>query len=80
MHILHTNNVFFLKNNYFLEQVFSIFLEKVSAIFLFSIFLFRNLKSESLSDRGCYFPDEHPLKVYKEYSQANCILECQERK
>ena len=26
--------------------------------------------------RGCYFPDEHQLKMYKEYSQDNCILEC----
>ena len=26
--------------------------------------------------RGCYFPDEFRLEMYKEYSQYNCILEC----
>ena len=26
--------------------------------------------------RFCYFYDEHPLDLYKNYTQANCILEC----
>ncbi len=27
--------------------------------------------------RNCYFKDEHPLKLNKDYSQASCMLECQ---
>ena len=27
--------------------------------------------------RNCYFPDEQELEVYSQYSQANCILECE---
>jgi hypothetical protein len=26
--------------------------------------------------RGCMFPDEYQLKLYKNYSQANCLFEC----
>ena len=26
--------------------------------------------------RECYFHEEHPLKLHKNYSQANCIMEC----
>ena len=26
--------------------------------------------------RECYFQEEHPLKLHKNYSQANCIMEC----
>ena len=28
-------------------------------------------------ERNCYFWDEHPLQLYKNYSQANCLFECQ---
>ena len=26
--------------------------------------------------RRCYFKDENPLKMHRDYSQSNCILEC----
>lgn len=32
--------------------------------------------SFSSEERGCYFPDERPLKFFQRYSQNNCELEC----
>ena len=26
--------------------------------------------------RGCYFSNEHPLKLHKKYTYSNCVLEC----
>lgn len=35
------------------------------------------LRSIPSSKRNCYFPDEaHHMKLHKNYSQANCVLEC----
>lgn len=33
-------------------------------------------KAFSTEERGCYFPDERPLKFFQRYSQSNCELEC----
>ena len=27
--------------------------------------------------RNCFFHDEHPLKLHRNYSQANCMFQCQ---
>ena len=35
-----------------------------------------DIKSVEPSKRNCYFSDEHPLKLYKSYTQANCIFQC----
>jgi hypothetical protein len=36
-----------------------------------------SLRSLKIKDRNCRFPDENSdLKIYKEYSYANCIFEC----
>ena len=35
------------------------------------------IKDIDPQDRKCYFTDEYPLKLYKNYSQANCLFECQ---
>ena len=35
-----------------------------------------NIKGVAASKRNCYFPDEHPLKLYKVYTQANCLFQC----
>lgn len=34
------------------------------------------LRSYSPKERDCYFPDEHPLKYFLEYSKSNCEYEC----
>ena len=36
----------------------------------------RKIKSVDASKRNCYFPEEHPLKLHKVYSQANCFFQC----
>ena len=36
----------------------------------------KNIKGVAATKRNCYFPDEHPLKLYKLYSQANCLFQC----
>ncbi|XP_035716749.1 pickpocket protein 28 [Folsomia candida] len=35
------------------------------------------LRGFSAKTRGCFFPDEFPLKFYKEYSRSACIVECE---
>ena len=35
------------------------------------------IKKISPSKRNCLFSDENPLNLFKNYSQANCLLECQ---
>lgn len=35
-----------------------------------------NLKSIAVEKRGCYFDDEHHLKLFKLYSIKNCEIEC----
>ena len=34
------------------------------------------IKSINPNNRNCYFSDERPLAMHKNYSQSNCILEC----
>ena len=34
------------------------------------------IKSINPDKRNCYFADEHPLEMHKNYSQSSCILEC----
>ena len=34
------------------------------------------IKSIDPTKRNCYFKDEYPLKVHKNYTRANCLLEC----
>ena len=29
------------------------------------------------SKRNCFFHDEHPLELHRNYSQANCLFQCQ---
>ena len=36
----------------------------------------KTIRSIDPQKRICYFYDEHPLELHKNYSQANCILEC----
>ena len=35
-----------------------------------------NIQDIDPEKRECYFPDEHPLEMHKNYSMSNCILEC----
>ena len=36
-----------------------------------------DIRSLSPNDRNCYFSDEiETIKIHKEYSQSNCLLEC----
>ena len=37
----------------------------------------QGIKDIDPKKRLCYFQDEHPLKLYKHYSLANCLFECQ---
>ena len=50
--------------------------ENYIALSAFEIYADEGLKSINPSKRNCYFPDESPLDMHKNYSQANCILEC----
>ena len=36
----------------------------------------KKIKHVKASKRNCYFPEEHPLKLHKVYSQANCFFQC----
>ena len=36
----------------------------------------RNIKDVKPSKRNCYFTEEHPLKLQKVYTQANCFYQC----
>ena len=35
-----------------------------------------NLRTISISKRNCLFPEEQELQLFKNYSKANCRLEC----
>ena len=35
-----------------------------------------DIKSVDPIKRNCYFLDEHPLKLHKVYTQANCLFQC----
>ena len=35
-----------------------------------------DIKSVDPTKRNCYFMDEHPLKLHKVYTQANCFFQC----
>ena len=35
-----------------------------------------DIRSIPPNKRMCYFPDEHPLNLYRKYSHSNCMLEC----
>ena len=36
----------------------------------------KKIRTLSTATRQCYFNDEHPLEMHKQYSQQNCIIEC----
>ena len=36
----------------------------------------KNVEPVEPSKRGCYFENEYSLKLSKNYTQTNCILEC----
>ena len=36
-----------------------------------------NTRDISPQRRNCFFPDEHELKIFKNYTQDNCMFECQ---
>jgi len=35
------------------------------------------LRGFSATTRGCFFPEEFPLKFYNEYSRSACVVECE---
>jgi acid-sensing ion channel, other len=34
------------------------------------------VRSLPISDRGCVFNNEHPMKYFPEYHEENCLVEC----
>ena len=36
----------------------------------------KNIRHISPEKRECFFHDEHPLRLHRNYSRANCIIEC----
>ena len=50
--------------------------ENYVALSAFEIYADESLRTIKPKDRKCYFSDENPLDMHKNYSQANCILEC----
>ena len=37
----------------------------------------KSIKGIPVDKRNCFFPEDKVMKLHQEYSQANCILECQ---
>ena len=50
--------------------------ENYVSISAFDIISDESIRKIDPEQRNCYFFDEHPLDLHKNYSQANCILEC----
>ena len=52
-------------------------LESNVAITATSVISDGSIESIDPAKRNCYFPHEKSLKLYRNYSQANCLFECQ---
>ena len=51
--------------------------ENIVAINAVDVKADKGIQMIDVEKRNCYFPDDKLMNFHKEYSQANCILECQ---
>ena len=51
--------------------------ESYVAITATSVISDPDVKDIEAQKRNCFFHDEHPLELHKNYSQANCMFQCQ---
>ena len=51
--------------------------ENIVAINAVDVKADKDIQFINIEKRNCYFPDDKNMSFHKQYSQANCILECQ---